>query len=75
MAKRRWLPVINPLLGLLVIYQAATGLTGEELGRAFLPMHVGGALLLVVVASVHLALNWGWVRATYGRRIRQGEAP
>ena len=69
MTRNNALKVINPVLGLLVVSQAATGLLNDLLPReVFEISHGVGGLLLVIVAITHLILNWNWVKATFLKR-------
>ncbi|MGB2698074.1 MAG: hypothetical protein WBD28_09505 [Candidatus Zixiibacteriota bacterium] len=66
MNRMRWLKTINPILFILVLWQAVTGL-----GHNFLPeevfekIHVAGGLLLMTFVVIHLIFNWRWVKANY----------
>ena len=63
------LKILNPILAVLVINQALTGILADHLPReVFEVLHAGGGLLFVVLAAVHLFLNWGWVKASFTRR-------
>lgn len=63
------LKVLNPILAILIINQALTGLMADQLSHeAFEVLHEGGGLLLVIVAAAHLFLNWGWVKASFFRK-------
>lgn len=66
MTKALWLKRLNPLLLVVLVVQAATGLCHEILpGEWFEWIHPTGGLLLVLLAAVHLALNWNWVKSVY----------
>lgn len=62
----KWLRMINPILFILVLWQAMTGL-----GHNFLPaevfekIHIAGGLFLIAFVVIHLILNWRWVKANY----------
>lgn len=67
--KQTLLKWTNPLLGLAVINQAATGMLADDLPpRLFQILHVGGGYLLIALAALHAALNWAWFRSAYRRR-------
>jgi hypothetical protein len=69
MTKGRALKVVNAVLGVLIVTQAASGLLADEIGHeAFEVVHVGGGLLLVACAVGHVWMNWGWVKANYFKR-------
>lgn len=64
MSKIARMKTVNVLLALLMAVQALTGILHEHLGPAFFAhVHVPCGLLLLVLAAVHLVLNWGWVKA------------
>jgi hypothetical protein len=58
--------ILNPILLVLIVNQAMTGLFGDELGHeAFEVLHQGGGILLASLVIVHLVLNFSWVKASY----------
>jgi|YNPBryantNP2012_1023418.scaffolds.fasta_scaffold09207_4 hypothetical protein len=66
MKKALWLKRTNPLLLVVLVIQAATGLGHETLPEEWFEwIHPTGGLLLVLLAGVHLALNWNWVKSVY----------
>lgn len=66
MTRTGMLKVVNPVLGLLVLNQAATAIfRGALPEKTFELMHGLGGPLLLIVAITHLILNWNWVKATY----------
>lgn len=69
MNKQRLLKVINPLLAIVFISQAVTGLGHEHIRHeVFEKVHSIGGLLLVLLVAIHLILNWSWVRNTLFKR-------
>ena len=63
MKKQTLLKIINPLLGLLVLNQAVTGMLHDVMPyELFELLHKGGWLMLII-AAIHCYLNWGWVKA------------
>jgi len=55
---------VNPLLFAAVCVQAGSGLgLAVASSRIFEHIHIYNAYFLSVVIVVHLALNWGWVKA------------
>jgi len=67
MNKQKMLKIVNPVLGLLLVNQAVTGIMHDSLPHeAFEILHMGG-LLLVLLAAVHVWLNWSWVKANFLR--------
>ena len=72
MHKNTVLSILNPVLAILLLTQLLSGVfRGYLPDEAFEVVHEGGGILLVLCAVVHLALNWGWVRASIFRRKRQ----
>lgn len=66
MKKNVWLKRTNPVLFVVLVVQALTGLGHEILPHEWFEwLHPTGGVLLVVLASVHLALNWNWVKSVY----------
>lgn len=69
MSKAKWLMIINPLLLLLVIVQGISGFTRDYFPEwVFKFAHIGTGCALIVLALLHLALNWSWVRANFFKR-------
>ena len=68
MSKAKALKIINPILLLVLVYQAATGFSHDLLPReVFWYLHLIGAILLLSTAALHLILNWNWVNANFFR--------
>lgn len=75
MMQQKILKVLNPILALLVVCQLTTGLCSDLIPDGlFIPIHLGGAILLALAAVTHLALNFNWVKAAYFTR-RPGSTP
>ena len=69
MTKVTALKILNPILALLFINQATTGLLADELPReAFEILHEGGGYCLIAAVVLHVVLNWNWVKATFFRK-------
>ena len=69
MKRNTMLKIVNPILGVLLVNQLVTGFAGRSLSyEAFGLLHRGGAIALAVAAGLHLALNAGWIRASYFKR-------
>ena len=72
MDKNILLKVVNPLLAILMLNQPFSGLLSSVTDwDIFESLHVGGGILLVLVAVVHLMLNWRWVAANFFRNVRK----
>ena len=74
MKRNSVLKVVNPILAVLLLNQVLTGLLREVLpGEVFEVMHVGGGVLLALVAVMHVVLNWNWIRNNFRRASRAAE--
>jgi len=63
------LKIVNPILGVLLLNQAITALLHDRLpDEAYEALHEGGGVLLVVVAALHVVLNWNWIKANFFRK-------
>ena len=66
MKRNTALKILNPLLACLVLNQILTGLL-----RSFMPwdafrlIHQAGGISIAVAATLHVILNWNWIRANY----------
>ena len=61
--KNTALRILNPFIGLLVLSQASTGLLGDHLSaKVFETVHEGGGILLVTGITLHVILNFGWIK-------------
>ena len=66
MQKNTVLKVVNPVLAVLILNQPFSGfLYSWTDWDAFETMHVGGGILLLLFAAMHLALNWKWVQLNF----------
>ncbi len=71
MKKNPALKIINPILLVLIISQAVTGLFHTKLSpETFETIHEGGGLILLGLVIVHLILNFNWIRASYFHKKR-----
>lgn len=69
MNKNLWLKIINPILLILIVSQAFTGLFHHSIpDELFEIIHEGGGIALIIVSLIHLVLNWNWVYANYIKR-------
>jgi hypothetical protein len=70
MKKAAALKFLNPVLGILGLWQALTGIFAqyilENLPSDFFKYgHGFMGFVLTAVAVTHLTLNWSWVKTTY----------
>ena len=69
MNKNRALKVVNLVLLVLIINQMVGAFLYSRISHElFVWGHERAGILLAVVAAVHLALNWNWVKANYFKR-------
>jgi hypothetical protein len=73
MKKQQWLALINPLLFLLIAWQAGTAILSAQIGDELFPtVHVLTGYALVVVALLHTWLNWDWIALKYfGKKAKR----
>lgn len=70
MNKNQWLKFVNPVLFFVFVVQAVTGLVIfsqwniPPLGVIF-EIHKYNGLMMIVLAMIHLTLNWNWVKANF----------
>jgi hypothetical protein len=61
MDKNSVLKVVNPALAILMLNQPFSALLSVLTDWDFFEgLHIGGGVLLVLVAAVHFMLNWRW---------------
>lgn len=66
MTKPTALKIVNPILGILLLAQLLSGMLAPVIPRDwFGALHLGGGILLALVAALHVILNWSWIKATY----------
>lgn len=66
MKRNTMLKILNPLLAVLLINQAATGALHDVMSEElFEVLHEGGGVLLILGVICHVALNWNWIKANF----------
>ena len=72
MTKNTALKIINPILGILLVNQALTGIFADQMfalnPKAFEILHEGGGYGLVALSILHVILNWAWIKANFFRK-------
>jgi protein-S-isoprenylcysteine O-methyltransferase Ste14 len=75
MDKNAVLKIVNPALAILMLNQPFSALLSEVTDWDFFEgLHVGGGILLVCMAAVHLMLNWRWVTTNLLKKRKKQEA-
>ena len=58
--------MINPLLAIVFIVQVLTGIFHEPIGyETFAFIHPRAGVFLLLLAVLHLYLNWNWIKSSY----------
>jgi hypothetical protein len=66
MDKNAALRRVNPLLGILLLNQPFSIILGSVTGwDAFEVLHIVGGIGLLILAAIHVMLNWAWVRMNF----------
>lgn len=73
MNRMNLLKIVNPVLAVLALNQAITGLLSDLLPRpVFEVIHQGGGIAFAITAGLHVFLNWNWIKSTYLRKPADG---
>ncbi len=66
MKANSFLKVVNPILAVVFLFQVLTGLMHSIIPESlYETLHGGGGGLLLVIAIIHVVLNWGWVKSNF----------
>ena len=66
MKRNKTLKILNPILLVLFVSQALTGLFHAKVPHELFEfMHGGGGVMLIVLITSHFILNFNWVKANY----------
>ena len=69
MKKNTALKILNPILLVLFISQALTGLLHKQISHeTFEFLHEGGGVVLIVLIVIHFILNFNWIKNSYFAR-------
>ena len=72
MKKSELLKIVNPLLALIFLSQALTGIfhgpVKEVSYEAYEIIHGIGGYVFVFLVVCHFILNWSWIRSTFFKR-------
>jgi len=74
MNKPSLLKMVNPVLGIVFVIQAFTGIFHDAVTEisygAFKTIHGLGGYLLVILVVTHLYLNWSWIKNSFMKKIK-----
>ena len=59
--KQKQLKIVNPLLGILLLNQALSGMLHDILPHDLFEVIHSGGWGMVILAFYHVYLNWSWV--------------
>jgi len=60
------LKIVNPILAILFIGQAISGIFHEVIPyEIFVKVHGSAGYLLAAAATVHIILNWSWIKVNF----------
>lgn len=69
MTRNSALKVLNPILAILLLNQVLSAFLSSILPRGtFALLHKGGGLVFACAATLHVILNWNWIKATFFRK-------
>jgi hypothetical protein len=69
MKRNDMLKIVNPVLAVLLLNQICTALLHDLLpDEAFEILHGGGGITLAVFATIHIILNWNWIKANFFKK-------
>ena len=72
MDKSATLRIINPLLAILLLNQPFSIILGALTHWDVIKdLHIVGGIGLLILAAIHLMLNWGWVRMNFLRSAKK----
>ena len=71
--KQNLLKVINPIIGILMLIQAGSGIFHQSIPyEIFEKVHGSAGLLLAAGVMIHIILNWSWFRTAFSKRKQSG---
>jgi len=75
MDKNKTLKIVNPILAILLLNQPFSIIMGAVTGwKPFGGLHLVGGIGLLILAAIHLMLNWGWVRMNFLKSAKKKKA-
>ena len=73
--KSKLLKIVNPILFLLMLIQAITGIgqryAGQDIFVLLRRIHFPNGILLIVFLIIHLYLKWGWIKMNFFKPKRK----
>jgi hypothetical protein len=72
MTKAKALKLLNPILAILFLNQALSGIFHDSIPyEIFEKAHGAAGYFLAAVIVVHIFLNWTWIKNTFFRKAKQ----
>ena len=69
MIKTRILLILNPIIAILILNQAVTGILKKSISYGtYEVLHGVGGIITVIAVIIHVILNWKWVSSNYFKR-------
>ena len=67
--KLKTLKIVNPIIGLLFLLQAGTGIFHEVIPyEVFEKLHGTAGYLLAAGVITHVVLNWAWIQSNFFKK-------
>ena len=69
MIKNRILKVLNPIIAILILNQAITGMFQEPISHhTYEVVHGGASVVTVIAVIIYVTLDWKWISSNYFKR-------
>jgi hypothetical protein len=66
MKRIKILKILNPIIAILILNQAITGIFHKSIFyKTYEWLHGGGGIITLLAIILHVILNWNWVRANF----------
>ena len=66
MKRMKVLKVLNPVIAILILNQAITGIFHKAIHyETYEWLHGGGGIVTLIAIILHVILNWNWVRSSF----------
>lgn len=68
-SKPKLLKIVNPIIGILFLVQAGTGIFHGAISfEVFEKVHGSTGYLLTAGIATHIFLNWNWIKANFFKK-------